>query len=222
MYSIFFSKIDLSFNLVEERLKEIIKNNNKVVVIPWSFAIETDAEGVDKYFSGKKRENYFSPLLTLGIDEKNITIINCYRDKTEYMKEKIKESDVLVLPGGNPEIFYNKVVSCGLIDVIRNYSKVVIGESAGTELQLNNYFITAKNNYYKKFDWYKGFNVIDDPFYMDVHSSNNYNYLKKLQKVANEKKKNIYAIYNDGVMIFNRKTHDLEIYGNVKTFIPEK
>lgn len=221
MYSIFFSKINLSFNLVEERLKNIIKNDYKVVVVPWSFAIETDAEGVDKYFSGKKKEKYFSPLLKLGIEEKNITIINCYRDKTEYMIEKIKESDVLVLPGGNPEMFYNKVVSCGLYNVIRNYNKIVIGESAGTELQLNNYFITAKNNYYKKFDWYKGFGIINDPFYMDVHSSNNYNYLRKLQKVANEKKKNVYAIYDDGVLILNRKTNDLEIYGNVKTFIPK-
>ena len=100
-------------------------------------------------------------------------------------------------------------------------NKIVIGESAGTELQLNNYFITAKNNYYKKFDWYKGFGIINDPFYMDVHSYNNYNYLRKLQKVANEKKKNVYAIYDDGVLILNRKTNDLEIYGNVKTFIPE-
>lgn len=221
MYSIFFSKIDLSFNLVEERLKDIIKKDNKVVVVPWSFAIETDAEGIDKYFSGKKKEKYFSPLLKLGIEEKNITIINCYRDKTEYMIEKIKESDVLVLPGGNPEMFYNKVVSCGLFDVIRNYNKIVIGESAGTELQLDNYFITAKNNYYKKFDWYKGFGIINDQFYMDVHSSNNYNYLRKLQKVANEKKKNVYAIYDGGVLILNRKTNDLEMYGNIKIFFPE-
>lgn len=220
MYSIFFSKIDLSFDLVKERLRGIINTDDKVVVIPWSFAVEMDAEGVDKYFSGKKKDKYYTPLFELGIDEKNITIINCYRDKKEYMMDKIRNSDVLVLPGGNPEMFYNKVVSLGLLDIIKNYDKVIIGESAGTELQLNNYFITAKNNYYKKFDWYKGFNIVDDPFYMDVHSSNNYNYLKKLQKVANKTRKNVYAIFNDGVMILNRKTNDLEIYGNVKTFLP--
>ena len=138
------------------------------------------------------------------------------------MIDKIKNSNVLVLPGGNPEMFYNKVVKYHLLEVIKNYDKVVIGESAGTELQLNSYFITAKNNYYKKFAWYKGFGIIADPFYMDVHSSNNYRYLNKLQKTSNEKNKNVYAIYDDGAIILNRKNNQLELFGNVKIFKPNK
>lgn len=222
MYSVFFSKIDISFKFIENRLKEIIKIRDKVVVIPWSFPIETNAEGVDNFFSGNKRKKYISPLLKLGIDEKNITVLNCYRDKTDYMIKKINDSNILVLPGGNPEMLYNKIKEKGLSMYIKNYKKIIIGESAGTELQLNNYFITAKNNYYKKFDWYKGFNVIDDPFYMDVHTSNNYNYIKKLQKTANEKNKTVYAIYDDGVILLNRNTNKEELYGNVKIINPEK
>lgn len=220
MYSIFFSKIDIVFPLVEERLRKIISKKNKVVIIPWSFAVETNADGLDKFFIGRKKDKYFIPLLKLGIEEKNITILNCYRDNKDYMIKKIDESDVIILPGGNPEMFYNKVYECEISGNIKNYNKIIIGESAGTELQLNNYFITAKNNYYKKFDWYKGFNIIDDPFYMDVHSSNNYRYLNKLQKTANEKNKNIYAIFDDGAIIYNRKNNNLDIIGNVKTFVP--
>lgn len=222
MYNIFFSKIDVVFPIVEKKLKKIIKEEDKVVIIPWSFAVETDADGVDKFFSGRKKEKYVNPLLKLGINEKNIIILNCYRDSKEYMTSKINESDILVLPGGNPEMFYNKVYECGIMNNIKNYNKTIIGESAGSELQLNNYFITAKNNYYKKFDWYKGFNVINDPFYMDVHSSNNYRYLNKLQKTANEKNKNVYAIFDDGAIIYNRKNNNLDIIGNVKSFVPEK
>ena len=55
---------------------------------------------------------------------------------------------------------------------------------------------------------------------MDVHSSNNYNYLKKLQKVSNETKKDIYAIFDNGVIIYNRNSKDIELYGNIKKFIP--
>lgn len=220
MYSIFFSKIDLGFKLVEERLKEIINISAKIVVIPWSFAVETDASGVDKYFSGSKRQKYVEPLLKIGIAEENIVVLNCYRDKKEDMINEIINSDILVLPGGNPEMFYNKVEQLGLLETIRNYKKIVIGESAGTELQLNNYFITAKNNYYKKFAWYNGFGIVKDPFYMDVHSSNNYNYLKKLQKVANETNKKVYAIYNEGAIIFNRETNKLELFGKVVEFTP--
>lgn len=221
MYSIFFSKINVSFPLIKDRLKAIISADDKVVVIPWSFAVETDEIGVNNFFSGKKREKYLNPLLELGIKEKNITVLNCYRDKFKYMKEKIEESNILILPGGNPEMFYNKVMECNLLDTIKSYKKTIIGESAGTELQLRNYFITAKNNYYKKFDWYKGFDVVGEPFYMDVHSSNNYRYLNKLQKVADETEKKVYAIFDDGALLYNRATQKLELFGNVKIFNPK-
>ena len=46
--------------------------------------------------------------------------------------------------------------------------------------------------------------------------------LSKLQKVASEKKKNVYAIFNDGAMIFNRDSNELELFGNVLTFEPKE
>lgn len=36
------------------------------------------------------------------------------------------------------------------------------------------------------------------------------------------KKKNVYAIYDDGVMIYNRKTNNIELFGNVRVFKPKK
>lgn len=96
----------------------------------------------------------------------------------------------MILPGGNPEIFYSKVVQdCEMLYEIKHFKGIIIGENAGAELQLKRYFITAKNNYYKYFAFYDGFGVIDDPFYIDVHSVNNKFYLNKLQNIANMKKK---------------------------------
>lgn len=218
MYSVFLAKFEIGFPYVEKRLKEIIKSNSKVVIIPWSFPVEINAQGLDEFFSGKRWDNYVGNLIKLGLKEKNVTVLNCYRDSTEYMKNKIREADVLVLPGGNPEMFYDKVVSSNVLDDIKNFTKVIIGASAGTELQLKEYFITAKNNYYKKFDWYKGFNVIDNYFYIDVHTSNNYRYLNKLRKVAKETNKKVYAIYDDGAIIYNRQNKEMELFGNIKVF----
>lgn len=134
----------------------------------------------------------------------------------------MSESNVLVLPGGNPEMFFNKVVhDTELLYTIKYYKGIIIGESAGTCLQLKRYFITAKNNYYKYFAFYDGFGILDDPFYIDVHSINNKRYLDKLQKVANEKQKKVYAIFDDGAMIYNRSDNNLELFGNVLTFYPE-
>ena len=128
----------------------------------------------------------------------------------------IKNSSCLVLPGGNPEMMFQKVVhEFDLLYLIKYYKGLIIGESAGAELQLKRYFITAKNNYYKYFAFYDGFGILDDDFYFDVHSSNNYQYLKKLKDIAQERKKDVYAIFNDGAIIINRETKELQIKGHV-------
>ncbi len=226
MYSVFFSRIEIGMNLVTDRLKQIIKKNSKVAIFPWAFPFEIDAKKLnDEFFKkGEKRYNrYINELKKIGIEENNITICNCYSDSNEKLKKIINDSDVILLPGGNPEMFFNKVVhDTEILYYIKYYKGIIIGESAGTELQLKRYFITAKNNFYKYFSFYDGFGVLDDPFYIDVHSINNSRYLSKLQKVADDKKKNVYAIYDDGVMIYNRKTNNIELFGNVRVFKPKK
>lgn len=129
----------------------------------------------------------------LGYQENNIKVLDCYKNSKNKIKDLINTSDVIILTGGNPEMFYQKVVQdmeC-LYD-LKYFKGLVIGSSAGAVLQFKRYFITAKNNYYKYFSFYDGFGLINDPFYIDVHSINNNFYLKKLSNVAkNKKKKNI-------------------------------
>ena len=222
MFSVLMSKIELGFPLVEEKMKKYIGKDSKVVIIPWSFPNETNEEGVKEYFESKIKSKYVLPLLNIGVKEKNINYLNCYSDTFNLMKKSILNSDVLVLTGGNPEMFYNKVKTTGLFEIIKEYDKIIIGSSAGAELQLEDYFITAKNNYYKKFDWYKGFGVIDNSFYFDVHSLNDEKYLSQFNKIAKEKNKNVYAIFDDGVIICNRQNGELELFGNVMTFSSKK
>lgn len=226
MYSIFFSRIEFGMDLVKDKLLEIMPKNCKAAIFPWSFPVEMDAQKLENVFfkRGEKRYNrYINELKKIGIEEKNITICNCYSDSTSKLKEIIKNSDVLVLPGGNPEMFFKKVVhDTEILYDIKHYNGIIIGESAGTELQLTRYFITAKNNYYKYFSFYDGFGVIDDPFYIDVHTINNSFYLKKLQKIANEKNKFVYAIYDNGVIVYKRDSKEVSLYGKVDVFEPQK
>ena len=226
MYSILLSEYEKGMALVNTKLKEIIKEDYKAVIIAWTFPIELDYNSFNNewFKKGERRYNkYVSSLTKLGLKEENITILNCYdKENIHKFKKIIDDSDILVITGGNPEMLYSKVTQeTEILYNIKHYKGIVIGFSAGAELQLKRYFITAKNNYYKYFAFYDGFGILNDPFYMDVHSINNKNYLMKLQKVANEKNKNVYAIYDDGAMIFNRETEKLEIFGNVKTFEPE-
>lgn len=220
MYSILLSKIEFGFPLIEAELKKIIKKDMRVVVIPWAFPTELTYEKLNnEYFKkGEKKYNkYINPLLKLGINIENIKILNCY-DYINIPKFKniINESDILLLPGGNPEMFYSKVVQeTELLYEIKHYKGIILGESAGACLQFKRYFITAKNNYYKYFSFYDGFGILSDPFYIDVHSTNNYKYLESLKKVSEKTNKDIYAIYNDGAIIYNRENKKINTYGNV-------
>ncbi len=226
MYSVLFSKIELGMDLIKERLKEFIKTEYKVAVFPWAFPVElTSEEFVKEYFpvDGRRYNKYYDQLKKIGIKKENIIICNPYKDTRNELIEIIQDSDVLLLPGGNPEMLFKKFLhDMELVYYIKHYKGIIIGESAGSELQLKRYFITAKNNYYKYFAFYDGLGVLDDLFYFDVHSINNKRYLTKLQSVANEKNKNVYAVFDDGVLLYNRESKKLEIYGNVLTFVPNE
>ncbi len=225
MYNVLFSKIEFGMDLVVERLKEYVKSDYKVAIFPWAFPGEITSEEFEKeYFpiDGRRYNKYYTELKKIGISKENIKVCNPYKDTRNDLIEIIQNSDILLLPGGNPEMFFKKVLhGTKLIYYIKHYKGIIIGESAGCELQLKRYFITAKNNYYKYFAFYDGFGVLDDPFYIDVHSINNKRYLAKLQEVANDKNKNVYAIFDDGALIYNRDSSKLEIFGNVLTFVPK-
>lgn len=222
MYSLLMSKIEIVFPLIKDRLKEIIDENMKIVVLPWAFPTELDYEKlVNVYFKeGEKKYNkYINSLLELGLKKENITILNCYEKDSSNFKNIINKANILVLPGGNPEMFFSKVVhETEILYEIKHFKGIIIGESAGACLQFKRYFITARNNYYKYFAWYDGFGVLNDPFYIDVHTINNRLYLNSLEKIAKEKKKVLYAIYNDGALIVNRKNNEVELFGKVGVY----
>lgn len=226
MYSILFSRIEIGMNIVKDRMLEILPKSPKVAIFPWTFPVEIDANKLDNDFfkKGDKRYNrYINELKKIGIEESNIAVCNCYSDSKEKLKNIIKESNILLLPGGNPEMLFKKVLhDTEIFYDIKYFNGLIIGESAVTELQLKRYFITAKNNFYKYFAFYDGFGILDDPFYIDVHTINNKRYLDSLQKVSNDTQKDVYAIFDDGALIYNRINKTLEIFGNVKKFKPNK
>ena len=221
MYNILCSKIETLSNYKEE-LSNILNKNLKVVILPWSFAKELN--NLDEFFAyGERRYlKYVNVLKEIGLSEENIKVLDCYKHDSKTINEEINKSDVLVFTGGNPEMFYSKVVQdTECLYSIKHFKGIVIGSSAGAELQLKRYFITAKNNYYKYFAFYDGFGILNDPFYIDVHSINNKFYLNKLQTISNEKQKNVYAIYDNGIMIYNRNVKRIEVLDNVMIFEPE-
>lgn len=156
MYSVLLSKIEFVFPLIKDRLKKIVNENMKVVVIPWAFPTELDYERlVNEYFKeGEKKYNkYINSLLELGIKKENITILNCYEKDTSNFKNIINSADLLVLPGGNPINQIEIINKINLKNII-NKAKVVIGVSAGA-INLSEEAIYY-NDYSEKIEMYDG------------------------------------------------------------------
>lgn len=218
MYSILMSQFNIGFDVISDKMKSLIKEKSKIVIIPWSFAKELESKNIKEFFDEKKEFDYLKPLLELGVKRENIVILDCYNHSKEYMVNAINHSDVIILTGGNPEMLYKKVLELGILKTLQEYKKIIIGSSAGAELQLKRYFITKKNNYYKKFGWYEGFGIIDNDFYFDVHSINKGRYLPSLKEKSKLLKKKIYCLFDTGIIICNRNTKNIECYGKVIVF----
>ena len=226
MYSLLFSDFPKGIDNHKDVIKKYIKDDYKVAILPWAFPTELDAERFDnEYFSKdtNRYQRYIGALKMLDIRDENIIICNCYRESRDELLKILEDVDVIFLPGGNPEMMFSKVVhDKDLLYVLKYTKKIVIGESAGCELQLRRYFITAKNNYYKYFAFYDGFGILNYPFYLDVHSINNKNYLNKLQQVSTETKKDVYAIYDGGAILYNRSDETFKVLNPVTKFSPKK
>ncbi len=220
-YSYLLSDIELGFPLIVEHLKARITKDTKALIIPLAFAQELDQDKfANDYFlkNGKRYNKYFEPLIKVGVLKENIEVINCYLETKESFKRKIKGADIIVLPGGNPEMLYQKIaLDYDLLYDFKYFTKIIIGESAGACLQFSKYFITAKNNYYKYFAFYPGLGLIKDNFWIDVHSSDNFYYLQKLQNISHLYHKNIYCLKENGAICFNRHTGEIIKFGQVKT-----
>ena len=222
MISVLLSKVNGIDKNVCKEIKKIINKDYKVAIFPWSFPVELDADKLEnEYFKvGESRyQRYIDFLDNIGINKNNIVICNCYKDSKTTLKRIIKESDILLFPGGNPEMLYSKIVQeKELLYDIKHFKGIVIGGSAGAVLQFKRYFITAKNNYYGYEAFYDGFGILNDPFYIDVHTDSSINYLNRLKEISLEKKKDVYAIYDDGCIIVNRKTNEIKTFGHVDMF----
>ena len=224
MYSVLFSEIKGAIDLISEELKQKIKRDSKLVILPWAFPIElTSEEFENSYFPirGRRYNKYMESLKKIGIEEEQVTIANPYKHTKKELQEMISRSDILLLPGGNPEMFFSKILhDTEIIYDIKNYKGIIISESAGTELQLERYLITSTNNYYQYTAFYDGFGVIKNDFYIDVHTLDTEEYQEELQNISNNVQKIIYAIYDNGVMIYDREENSSQIYGKVKIINP--
>ena len=221
-YSILCSHFEPMFDKLQNELRSIVPSNPKVLVLPFAFPIETDANNLENEWIVPQRDKYLKGLLDLGISEERVTIVNCYKCTKEQLHKLINSSNVLVIPGGNSEMLYYKLaMEFDALYLLKYFDGLIIGESAGACTQFREYFITKENNYHGYKAWYPGFGMLNDSYYIDVHTQDNEEYFQQLQKISNKRKKTIYALHDDDAIVHNRSDNTFILYGNINTFSPE-
>lgn len=142
--------------------RKYIHPGSKVCILAFSFFdnVQCQQDWEKEYGpTGMWYRGYTAPLARLGIKEGDITFLSPFRDGRNMCIETIYNSDVLVLTGGAPELFMKRIKDKGLKKTVRNFSKTIVGVSAGAMILLEDYHISPDEDY-SEFGWYKGLGMV--------------------------------------------------------------
>lgn len=201
---------DYSYNT----LKEILKPNMKAVVVGFSFFGNLTKEEYENMY-GKESEYYIKIQNNfLKYNIKDVNWIYYYNQSKEEMIKLIKDADILYFPGGAPDLMMERIKEKEIIGELKNFSKIVIGSSAGAMIQLKHYHISPDNEYFK-FSEHKGLGYIDE-FFIEVHYNKRKKQKKGMRKMRKTYKKPVYIIPDDGMVIV--KDGNIQTLNTAKQF----
>jgi len=215
MINVLLSFYDFGEGELQKNLLNYIKQDMKVVVIPFSHSEEKmpTISDYDAYCNkgGKYFDLVAEQFIKLEISYSNIDLVHYYNDDSNAMKHKISNSDIIFFTGGLPDKTMERLKEKELIEIIKSYKGIVMGASAGALIQLSEYFCTPDKDY-PNFSFFKGLDIIKPDFYIEVHYEGTP--LKDDFPVLKTSSKNIYAIPNGAGLVC--KENNIEIIGDVK------
>lgn len=141
---------------ITKYLKEEIKNNNMLFLLPSSFE---NKEKIEKH-----KNVIINFLNKIDITFKEIFVMKEDLDK-ELVKEKIKEATVIYLMGGDPNIQLDIIDKFDLEEDIRNSKAAIIGMSAGAMCMSKYSWMLPVSERYSKMDIRKAMNLSELSIY---------------------------------------------------------
>lgn len=213
MKTLLLSQFNFDEDWIYEGIIEKFTGDERIVICPLTFSpqkIKNDEMWNAVY--GKNCPGYeeiIRPLRKFGyIEEKEdkIEILNYFKDSKEIFREKIKYSDILILPGGLPDWQMKRMEELEIIEIIRSYEGFLIGKSSGTLTQTE-YFYLSPDLDYPELEFGKGIGRININSYFEVHfDKNNKEQIEALEKAQKEKYSKVIALGDKGaVMIENEQ-----------------
>lgn len=217
--NILLDKLDFNENWAFETLKNIIKPEHKVCIIPFAFHeewIKNEEEWKKSYdkVDGEYYKMLVTPFFDYGIIEENITLINYFKDNNESAKVKVCASDIIFFTGGYPDKIINRLSEFDLINVIEQHEGIIMGWSAGAMMQCFDYYISPDEDY-PEFIYKKGLKCIDD-FAVEVHYKNSELQNNSIETYIYEKGKKVYTTERQSLI--NVDGSEVILLGNTKEY----
>ena len=133
--NVLLSTYDFSNDNCYPKLKEYLKPNMRVVIIPFShdssyYKKERLFNSLYDYEKGKDYNIICKEFYQFGIEKQNVYVLNPFRDTIEYMKYRIDKADVVFFTGGNPVSFMRLIKKFKLLENLMNFKGITIGASA--------------------------------------------------------------------------------------------
>ncbi len=195
-------------------LKNYINPKMRILVIPWAFGKN---ETMENY---TKESDYISELykkfIPYQIDYDNFNVLSL-DDPYDVALDKIKKQDIIYLPGGFPDLFYERIREKGISEAIKQNAKIIIGSSAGALIQFKQYHLTPDNDY-KEISFHYGLGLLDN-FRVEVHYENNKKKNKNLEQVLDMAPIDCYTL-EDSQMIIIDEGKIITLFG-AKKYIPK-
>lgn len=223
MVNILLEGLDIDADWLKGTLKNYLKPYHKVVIVALSFGDEISNEEDWQREFNRRNGGYYKALLpgllSYGISEDNISIINYFTDSTESAIQKVKHADVVYFLGGLPDRMYDRIVEMGLLDTFRNFNGIAMGFSAGALIQLSEYHLYPDQDY-NDFGYYKGLGYIDD-FYHEVHYTGTPVQDESIRRVIAQRNKTVYVTtLSKGAIVCDGGS--VKLVGEVKTYNKSK
>ena len=170
----------------ENIYKKYLPNNSTILIPVWS---TDDLE---------KQEKYKKIFLDYFHDLKAKKVFLELEDNDEEIKNKVEESNVIYLPGGETSILKkNLVKKPEFIQKFKSYNGIIIGNSAGTLVLGSKYVETGKDT----FKIFEGFQIID--MNLNMHHASEME--PPLRKLSRNNKITITSIEEHSAILINEK-----------------
>ena len=145
MINILLSTYDFNNRYCFSKIKEYLKPNMKVCIVPFShhYTYYIKKELFDELYNfdnGKDFNIIANSFKDYGIFKENVYVLNPHKDSIRFMKYKIKQSDILFFTGGDPILYMTRLKSLGLFNTLKDFKGITIGASAGAMIQLKEFF----------------------------------------------------------------------------------